>query len=48
MASFDKKLALFHWLLCQFEAEEFIQLKTILSNDDLICFDKENSTLFSH
>ncbi len=48
MASFDKKLALFHWLLCQFGAEEFVQLKTILSNDDLICFDKENSTLFSH
>ena len=48
MALFDKKLALFHWLLNQFGAEEFSVLKNILSDDNLLGFDEENSTLFFH
>jgi len=48
MASVDKKLALFHWLLNQFGAEEFSELKNILSDDNLLGFDEENFTLFFH
>jgi len=46
MATFDKKLALFHWLLRQFGVDEFAELKNLLSDDNLIGFNEAGSTLF--
>ena len=48
MASFDKKLTLFSWLLSQFGAKDFAELKNILSDDSFLGFDEENFTLFFH